>query len=290
MQRRYDPYWKGVLEEVFDDFLRFVFPNADEDLDLKKGFQFLDKELGAMYPQPETPGHTRYVDKLAKVSLRNGKKRLILVHVEVQGYYDPEFSSRMFNYYYRILDRFAQPVTAIAIFSGADGKRMPTCYEDQCLGTRLVYQYNTIRVIDYPDNILEQSENPFALVLLIVKKAVLNGRASDEALLKEKLRLARILLAKGLFTKPKIRAVFTFLNNYIRFEKSTTYRIFEKQLDIITEKKNTMGIVEQVIEVRTKEFVENLLKETRFSVTKIASLANVSEEFVIRIKNRLKKK
>lgn len=290
MQRRYDPYWKGVLEEVFEDFLRFVFPNADKVLDLKKGFQFLDKELGAMYPEPDSPGQARYVDKLVKVFLRNGKERCILVHVEVQGYYDPEFSSRMFRYYYKILDRFSSPVTAIAIFSGADKKWAPPCHEDECLGTRLFYQYNTIRVIDYPDIKLEQSDNPFALVMLIVKKTVLNGGAPDEVLLKTKLHLARILLAKGLFTKPKIRAVFTFLNNYIRFEKSTTYRIFEKQLDILTEKKNTMGIVEQVIEVRTKEFVANLLKETRFSVTKIASLANVSEEFVVRIKNRLKKK
>jgi predicted transposase YdaD len=290
MQRRYDPLWKSVLEEVFDDFLKFVFPNADKELDLRKGFDFLDKELVAMDPEPENPGHTRYVDKLVKVFLRNGKERWILVHVEVQGYHDPEFSSRMFRYYYKILDRFSNPVTAIAIFSGADGGKMPTSFEDRCLGTRLVYQYNAIRVLDYPDKVLEQSENPFALVLLIVKKALLHGGAPDEALLKTKLQLARVLLEKGLFTKPKIRAVFTFLNNYIRFEKSTTYRIFEKQLDILTEKKNTMGIVEQVIEIRTEEFVENLLKETRFSVTKIASLANVSEEFVIRIKNRLKKR
>ena len=302
MQRRYDPLWKSVLEEVFDDFLRFVFPNADKELDLRKRFDFLDKELVAMDPEPENPGHSRYVDKLVKVFLRNGKERWILVHVEVQGYHDPEFSWRMFWYYYKILDRFSNPVTAIAIFSGADGKKLPTSFEDQCLGTRLVYHYNTIRVLDYPDKVLEQSENPFAFVLLIVKKALLNGEATDEALLKEKLRLARILLARGLFTKPKIRAILTFLNNYIRFEKSTTYRNFEKQIDIITGKKNTMGIMEQVAEIRTAEgikkakkasarmFVKNLLNETNFSVTRIALLADVSEAFVTGIKKRLRKK
>ena len=29
MKGKYDILWKGMLERVFDDFLRFVFPNAD---------------------------------------------------------------------------------------------------------------------------------------------------------------------------------------------------------------------------------------------------------------------
>ena len=294
MQRRYDPLWKSVLEGVFDDFLRFVFPNADKELDLRKGFDFLNKELVAMEPEPENPGSTRYADKLVKVFLRNGKERWILVHVEIQGYHDPEFSWRMFRYYYRILDRFSNPITAIAIFSGADGKKMPASFEDQCLGTRLVYQYNAIRVLDYADKDLEQSQNPFALVLLIVKRALLNGEATDEVLLKEKLHLAKILLEKGLFTKPRIRAIFTFLNNYIQFEKPATYRTFEKQLDIITEKKNTMGIVECVIELNKQEITEKvvkvLFKETNLSEARIASLLDVSVEFVSSIKKRLRKK
>lgn len=40
---RYDVLWKGMLEEVGEDLLRFVFPDADRDLDLERGIQFLDK-------------------------------------------------------------------------------------------------------------------------------------------------------------------------------------------------------------------------------------------------------
>ena len=32
-----------MLEEIFDDLLRFVFPDADRIFDLAKGFEFLDK-------------------------------------------------------------------------------------------------------------------------------------------------------------------------------------------------------------------------------------------------------
>jgi predicted transposase YdaD len=296
MRRRYDPYWKGILEAVFDDFLRFFFPNAEIELDLEKGFEFLDKELGAISPKPGKTGRTRYVDKLVKVFLRDGHERWVLVHVEVQGYRDADFARRMFTYYYRILDRFAQPVTAVAIFSGADGKHMAARFEDHCMGTRLLYQYNTIVISDYDESNLEQSENPFALVLLVAKKALQKGKGVDAELLEEKLQLVRVLMRKGLFTKVKIGAVFGFLNRYIHFEKTETYRIFEEQVDGITEKKNTMGIFEQIAEVRHEEglkkgeqkakrqIVENLLRDTKFSADKIASLANVTLNFVNKVK------
>jgi hypothetical protein len=307
MQRRYDPYWKGILERVFDDFLRFVFPDADKELNLDAGFEFLDKELGEMYPEPEKNGQTRYVDKLAKVYRHDGRERWILAHIEVQGYHDRGFPQRMFRYYYKLLDRFASPVTSIAIFSGIDSDRMPNQFEDECLGTHLTYKYNTVSIAAYTDEELEQSDNPFAFVLLVAKKALLKGKGMDSVLLEEKLRLARLLLEKGLFTKPKIRALFTFLNNYIRFEKSATYRIFEDQLNHITKKEKTMDIFEQVAEVRFEEglkkgekrgekkatqkasrlFVEYLLRETKHSLPKIASLANVSQPFVKKVKKEL---
>ena len=310
MQRRYDPFWKGVLEEVFDDLLRFVFPAADKELDLEKGFEYLDKELGELYPEPEHPGQVRYVDKLAKVFMRDGRERWVLVHVEVQGWRDPEFARRMFTYYYRIMDRFETRVTAIAIFSGADGKRMPNRFEDKFLGTSLTYRYNTLCIKDYADKVLERSENPFALVMLAAKKILLKGEDLDALLLKEKLQLVRLLMKKGLFTKPKIAAIFTFLNNYIRFEKSETNRTFREQVDIITGKKNTMGILEQVAQVRAAEAKEEgileglekgraegqeksvriFLAHTEFSPEKIASLVGVSVAFVEKIKEELRLK
>jgi hypothetical protein len=33
------------VEEVFEDLLRFVFPDADKVYDMERGFEFLDKEL-----------------------------------------------------------------------------------------------------------------------------------------------------------------------------------------------------------------------------------------------------
>lgn len=39
-----DLLWKGIIEDVFEDFLAFFYPGIEAELDLDKGIQFLDKE------------------------------------------------------------------------------------------------------------------------------------------------------------------------------------------------------------------------------------------------------
>jgi hypothetical protein len=299
MRRRNDILWTGILERVFDDFLRFVFPSADQLFDMKRGFGFLDKELVEMYPEPGKDTHTRFVDKLVKVFRRDGKEEWMLIHIEVQGETKaadrPLFGERMFRYFYRIYDRYRKPVTAIAIFTGTDGHRMPRKFESECLQTRVIYEYNTLCLQDYPDQRLLDLQNPFALVLLVARQMLLKGRDLDERLLKGKLFVFRELYRRGLLEKQKLRAVFTFLNNYIVFEKPQTNRIFINEVEKITEKKESMDIFEQVAEMQRQEIVEkatrrivrNLLRQSDLTLEKIASVSNVSVDFVKKVKRGL---
>lgn len=66
-RRKSDILWKVVMEEVFDDLLRFIFPDADQFYDMERGFEFLEKELAEMYPEPDKGSDTRFADKLVKV-------------------------------------------------------------------------------------------------------------------------------------------------------------------------------------------------------------------------------
>jgi hypothetical protein len=101
-RRKNDILWKGLLDEVFEDMLRFVFPDADKKFNLKRGFVFLDKELGEIYPEPDKKSDTRHVDKLVKVFLKNGKAKWLFFHVEIQGYNDRFFKERMFKCFYYV--------------------------------------------------------------------------------------------------------------------------------------------------------------------------------------------
>jgi hypothetical protein len=120
----------------------------------------------------------------------------------------------------------------------------------------------------------------------------------DKRLLEEKLMIVRLLQQKGIFGERKIGAIMLFLKNYVRFAKPQMNRSFEERTDKLTGKKNTMGIYEyfaeearrETLEKTSKRFVENLLKNSDFSQTKIASLANVSLAFVRKVKKGLSTK
>jgi len=159
------------------------------------------------------------------------------------------------------------------------------------MNTRLQYDYNTIRILDYGDKELEESANPFAWVILTAKKALLTGKDVDKKLLDGKLFIFRKLHENGVFKKEKLRAILRFLDKYILFENEETNRIFNNEIDKISRKKNTMDILKELyVEERVREFVKNLLTQTTHSVTEIAALADVPLDFVKEVKKSLKKK
>jgi len=288
-----------MLEEVFDDFLRFIFPGADRVFNLHRRFEFLDKELGEMYPEPEKKSETKFVDKLVKVYQCDGTEEWVLVHVEVQGQHDPLFAKRMFKYYCRIFDRFDRPMTAIAIFSGRDGKKQPDRHERSFMGSVLTYRYNILSILDYDDSELIESDNPFAMVILAAKKALLRGKDLEKQLLEQKLLIAKLLYQKG-FKKRKIHAILSFLHNYVRFARPETNRTFKREVDKISGKTDTMNIFEQVAEIRAeeafekgrmeekREVVKRLLDDKKFTVKRIAAIAEVSIAFVDKVKKATK--
>jgi hypothetical protein len=307
MRHNKDVLWKGLLECVFDDFLRFVYADADQVFDFEKDFHFLDKELAELYPETGKQTDIRFVDKLVKVFLKGGVEEWVLVHIEVQGETKAtdraEFGERMFRYFYRIFDRYRKPVAAVTLFTGRDGIRVPGMYAYSFMNTRLEFQYHTLRVLDFPDEILRESKNPFSWVVLIAKQALLRGKELDKRLLEGKLFIFRKLYGNGLFDKRKLQAILVFLNNYVRFENQETNLIFGREIEQITGKSNAMDIFQQVAVMRREEaleqgrkegmkqhkrlVVENLLKETDFSPEKIAALASVSQAFVKKVKAEL---
>lgn len=291
-QRKSDILWKVIMEEVFPDLLRFIYPDADDEYNMERGFEFLDKELAELNPQPDEEKDSRFADKLVKVYHRDGVEEWVLLHVEVQGDTQDQdaFAERMYTYFYRIRDRYpGRLVSALAIFTGENGNRMPGKYSYEYRSTKLTYEYPTVSILDYSDEELNKSSNPFAQVVVAAKMRLQEGKVPEDELLNNKLLAARKLTEKG-FGMEKIRAIFNFLRNYVLFEKPETNRKFD-DLFKETDKTSVMNTVEY-LKMEGKEeaataFVENLLKGSDFVVEKIASLANVSVEFVNKVKNQL---
>ena len=298
----FDSLWKGVIEDLFPDFLRFFYPDADKIFELEK-HEFLDKELEKLYPDTDGGTRRRHVDKLVKVRLRKGGEQWILIHIEVQGYADPQFGPRMFQYFYRILDRYRRPVTAIAIFTGSQ-KKTPESYEIEMLGTRLHYRFNSYRIIDQPEDALRAATgNPFAQIILGARTKLMSGKMSDEELMTRH-EWIFTALDKTLSPRKKM-AIFAFIKYFVHFSDQKNYRIFDEKLETITGKKNAMGVEEMLIsrglekglekglkkgrEEEKKKLARNLLQRGTFSISEVASLCGVSEAYVRKAKKELKK-
>ena len=250
-----DLLWKAALEDLFDDFLRFFYPEADQLFDLEKAFEYLDKELDQLFPPEHDKYAPRYVDKLVKVFTKQGIEEWILIHVEVQSYKDHDFAKRMFQYYYRILDQYDKPITAFAIFADSDKNFHPKYYEREFLGTRVHYSYNTYKIIDQDDASLKASNNPFAMAVLAAKLVLLRPALRDQQLLDRASALVKNLLNMQM-SRDKIRKVMNFLRYYIHFENPEMLAKFEQRISILTGGSTTMGIEEFLLDNAKKEGIE----------------------------------
>lgn len=305
---KYDMLWKGLMEELMGDLLLFVEPEIGKELDLERGFEFLDKELVEMFPEPEKPSNTKVVDKLVKVFLRDGSERWMLLHIEVQGNNEKGFARRMFEYYIRIFSKHSRPVAAIAVMTGKDGKKMPAAYEDRCLWMRTRYEYKTLCITDYPDEELKESMNPFAAVMLVAKEVLLRVKGTkedrDNVLYEHKVLVASLLKERmAVYGEDKTKVMMSFLNNYVVFKTPEINLKFMERTDELFERKNTMGYFEQLAEIRRQEgrqegrkegvreglekAVRKLLANTELSPEKIAELMEVPVALVKKIKDEL---
>ncbi|HEY8970013.1 MAG TPA: hypothetical protein VIM64_12995, partial [Puia sp.] len=287
--------------EVFDDLLRFLFTYADNAYDMDRGFEFLDKELAKIYPEPDQSADTRIADKLVKVYTREGKEEWMLIHVKIQGDItkSEEFGERMFRYFYRILDKYCKPVSAVALFTGWHGQKMPDRYVYSCGSTSLVYRYHTLSVLDYTEEDLQFISNPFAIILMIARAGLLEGKVPEQFLLERKLLVAKELLRRNIPAN-KVRAIFAFLDNYVRLEDPELNLNFTQQVDKLDHKNYNMGIIEYLQQEAKEEglktgrieererLTRSLLEKKKHSIAEIADLMGVSTYFVNKIKKQLR--
>jgi len=314
LRKKNDVLLKAAFEETFAFLLEFFFKNAKDIFDMKRGFVFMDKELREIFPELKKKGGTRHADMLAKVFMKDGSEKWILVHIEIQDKVLTDFPKRMFRYYYRILDRFEVGVTSIAVITGKAALK-ENIYFDALLGTEVMFKYNAFHVLNHTEAELLAMNNPFALVVLAAQKAIFANTLPEIELGNARLTIAKALIESKKYNHQKMQVLLYFLKNYLYVESPEININFDKQINVLTNQKKSMGILETIKMQEREEgeligkrigkkigeeagkqigkresqttIIKNLLLNTDFPVAKIASLADVSEVFVLDIKKSL---
>ncbi len=192
-----DSAWKDILDVYFQAFMEFFYLEIAEKIDWFAGYEMLDKELQAI--TTDAMIGKRFVDKLFKVKTLKGQEEVILIHIEIQGKKEEEFSKRLFQYYCKLFTKRDQSILTSAILTDDNHTWHPKQYHRETLGFSVLnFNFQTCKLLDYQDKKPELAgvENPFAIVVL-AHLAFINTKKDPKARFLLKYQLTRQLYEKG---------------------------------------------------------------------------------------------
>ena len=235
----YDSPWKEMLEQYFQEFMAFFFPEIAADIEWEAGYEFLDKELQQVVRDAELG--RRVADKLVKVTRRHAQAQLwVFIHIEVQGFHETAFEERMYVYNYRLFDRYHQPICSLAVLADERQDWKPTRFQYDIWGCQAGLTFPTVKLLDYQASDLEQRANPFAMVVLAYLKA-LDTKKHPERRFDWKFRLYKLLYERG-YDKQDILELTRFIDwvmvlpddLQLRFDETITAYEEERRMQYVT--------------------------------------------------------
>ncbi len=181
----HDSPWKSAIEVFFQPCMELLFPQVASQLDWHHEPVFMDKELQKL--TSDSSDSRRHVDKLIRVCTLSGEYRWILLHIEVQGEPETEFTRRMFTYYYRLVERFDEPVVSMAILTDTRKSFRPDHYRQELMGCSIRFDFICVKLLDLQPRLdaMLASDNIFALLVAaqLIAKQVKNPRQRTDAVL-----------------------------------------------------------------------------------------------------------
>ena len=224
----YDSPWKEIIEKYFPEFIEFYFPKAYKDIDWEKGYEFLDKELQKI-TKKALKGR-RYVDKLVKVWLKDGKEKWAIIHTDIQDQKENDFPQRMYTYNYRLFDRYNRHAASFAVLGDTDTKWRPGSFEQELWDCKVKFDFPVAKIADIVKDWkkLEKSNNPFAIVTMVHWRAIKTAKNKQKRV-DEKLNLIKKLYQKG-FSKQDIINLFRFIDWVLEIPEDLE-PLFDKKLE-----------------------------------------------------------
>ena len=162
-----DSAWKDILDVYIKECMEFFYPKINKKIDWSLGYEILDKELQSI--TTEAMIGKRFVDKLIKVKSIDGAEQAILLHIEIQGQKEDEFPLRLFQYYYRLFDRYKKPILTLTILTDDNKSWNPENYQTKVWDFPVLsFNFQTCKLLNYQANKedLENVDNPFGIVVL----------------------------------------------------------------------------------------------------------------------------
>ncbi len=228
---------------------------------------------------PDALHHTkeRNADVLRKITDTDGQS--FILHIEYQTSNDPMMAFRMAEYCIMTLRKYKLPVQQHVIFLGKGKNSMPVAIREH----NLEFHYNMLSIKDVDYRIFLHAQKPEEKILAILGNF---GTTSPEQVAQQICNeldhcVPNVLDAGRYFRQLRIMAQLRNFNLNFLSNMESIASFFSEEKDVFYIKGEKKGME------KSKEiFVRNLLHHTDFSPEKIATLADVTVDFVQRLQNR----
>ena len=140
------------MGRIFSRSWRCSFRRSTIWIDWARPYEFLDAELHQITGDADIG--RRYADRLVKVYSVEGTEVWLLIHIEVQGRADERFPARMFQYYYRIYDRYGDvEILSLAVVTHQtlDPESPLGDYQRECDGYGLCFRFRVQVLRDWSE-------------------------------------------------------------------------------------------------------------------------------------------
>ena len=126
--------------------MELCFPALAQDVDWSRKIEFLEQELKRISRRSATGD--RYVDKLARLWLRNGIEQRVLLHLELQAQQRVAYEEHVFEY--NVLARlfYKLPVVSVVILADSNAQWRPTTYKTALWGCEHTFQFPIVKLLD----------------------------------------------------------------------------------------------------------------------------------------------
>jgi hypothetical protein len=257
----HDELWKAIIPILWSPFLQFCLEDWVDEIDFTRKPDFLDKELKRLNLKGRTKNRT--VDILMRVYFKNGEAKSFLFHIEVQGYFDPNFRQRVYQYYYRITDLLQEPIETLVIMIDEDPNYRPNNFVQSFGQTEMNFKFRMFKLLDNPPPFLGKEDNPFSVVFEVAWHGLKqNMLKSDEDLMTLKFRLIKRLLENKVEDET-IYALLDFINVYLPFANPENDRTFEHDIENFIDKNNDMetATIRELYIQKVREYERKIAKK-----------------------------
>lgn len=273
--RTQDELWKAIIPALWGPFLRFCLEDWADNIDYTRKPDFLDKELKRLRLRSKSKNRT--VDFLMRVYMKDGTTKSFLLHIEVQGYDDPEFRQRLFQYYYRISDLLGEDIETLVIMIDDAPDWRPNEYIKEFGQTKVHFICRMFKLLDNPPPYTGKENNPFAVVFEVawygLKKNMLKN---DDDLHTLRFRLIRRLIEIGI-DGDIIHHVLDFVNIYLPFKNKEKESTFDREIDSIINQGDNMEAI-TMRDIRDRIIREDERRIAKKEINRERRIAKKAEE------------